>query len=725
MSNEAPVPGNFSQFQIGGVTKLIGGEMQSPRSVQIAKEIKMQLTATPEDDPFKMPELLGKDLLERSGSVPIPGSDLMEEITSVEIGENGDTTELEDVLRRAWAFREGLTYGVSGEAFNFDPARVSSDETTRSKVKKLQTMFATVEGAKERQRSDYVDIAIEEALEKRVREAQLFRDDPDKYKSRIRKRLMANALRIGLAKEQIDQMVEDRANQLANEYAAIPKLIELSNHSKARELFDFAFRHRMSTCEDPGEAAKLGGSAKPTVTPDGQHFETLYKGEGKYKETANGVTVEREGAYGKMVNEVLEEMVKVALPKEVVIRLGMSPIPDELRKYVPETVYGVGFDNATMFAYWLDHMKKKANGRMDVVWQAWKQMLTWEVADDLGQGVNARNKFVLASPPIGNPLMTVLAHFREKTATEFGLDASLGTRTQQEKFIIHSGHPYLIGKVPNLCEQYFIEASVSFDKTYLDKPWMIRLVGNALKNLPKKGDKDYASESFRRQKYFDNLRLNLEKYKNASPEAEKISMTLWDIWLYGRIGFNEKDFPWFATEQAEIDPVKGSLPTSGELPSGSVGMWFLTRSRCWGERGSGVANEIKSIPTSKELSDPKFFVEKIRNWAKVLGTTTDDEKPEDNIRTLWLVGVLSYHLAGDADSGAFKRRAINDYRDPSKADALGWTISGTQTGKKEVTFGDVLDRAVECGFIRKDEKNQSKSDFHYILKQLGVTLRNV
>ncbi len=59
------------QFQIGGVTKLVGGEMNIPRSVQVGKEIKMQLNNQDDDrrqlnrgglDAISMPELL--DLLD-------------------------------------------------------------------------------------------------------------------------------------------------------------------------------------------------------------------------------------------------------------------------------------------------------------------------------------------------------------------------------------------------------------------------------------------------------------------------------------------------------------------------------------------------------------------------------------------------------------------------------------------------------------------------------------
>lgn len=71
MSNEAIDIGNFSQFQIGGATKLVGSEMNTPRSVQIGKEIKMQLGNQDDDkrflnrgglDAISMPELL--DLLD-------------------------------------------------------------------------------------------------------------------------------------------------------------------------------------------------------------------------------------------------------------------------------------------------------------------------------------------------------------------------------------------------------------------------------------------------------------------------------------------------------------------------------------------------------------------------------------------------------------------------------------------------------------------------------------
>lgn len=706
-----------SQFRIGGITRPVGGEMQIPDSVRIGKEIKNQLGGPPPDsDPLANTELFGKDLLERGGNVPIPGRDIMEDLMSVEVGENGDTSELEEALRRAWAFREGLLHGPSGETYRFRASDVSVRADVRSKVAKLQNLINTVEGSMERPRADYVDIAIEAALDQRVRVAQDFRNDPDRYKNKIRKQLKRSFAKIN--SEDIERIVEERASSLAKDYIAIPKLIELSNHSKVRAMFDHAFRQRMSVCEDPGEAAKLGSAAKPASTPDGQHFAALFRGEGDY---------------GQKLNLVFEEMVKVALPEETVHRLRMAPVDTNLRRQVPNEVYGVGFDNATMFATWLEHMLSKADGRMDVVWGAWKMMLTWEVADDLGQFVNEKGKFALAAPPIGNPLMTYLAHWQEKTMIEFGLNAA-GERTQNEKFIAHSGLPLTLGHIPNLCEQYFIEAKVTFDTSYLGNRWMDTLIENAARNIPQPGDPDYESECFTRQEYFDKLRVSLEAFRNGTKvegkDVDKITISLWDIWLYGRISFADKNFPWFATDQADIDPQDGKLATSGELPAGSVGMWFLTRGRSWGEK-SGVGTDLKSIPLLRELGDPKFFTDRVRTWAKVLGTVSDDVPAEENVRMWWMLAVCASHQTGiNKDKGGLfgigtpkspNARLYNGKSQLLKQDvkyvlnAPGEEPSIYRVGmdQKGVSWAEIFSNAKACGFLRQIDED-------FIRKELNI-----
>ncbi len=488
---------NVDKFSIGGPTKLqnnetflapqFGSKADLPggtmpdlgkniiadgvgHQTRIGSEVK-NLVQGP--DPMASPELFGRDLLERGGSVPIPGRDLMEDLMYTEVGENGETTEIEEVLRRALAYREGLVHGETGYSYIFDPSEISSISEVADRVSSLQDLFNTVEGSMSRPRADYVDIAIDDVLDKRVRAAQAYRGDEEGYKKRALRQLK-RTYGARLNDSQISRIVEDQINSLSKDYLAIDKLIKLGNHSRAREMYDFAFRQRMSTCEDPVKAAKLGGET-PTKTPDGQHWRALFRGEG-----------EGDKNFGVAVNKVFERMVNVAMPNEVLKRIGAEEISAEFRKQVPVNIYSVGFDNATMFATWLNEMLRVADNRMDVVWQAWKLMLTWEVGDDLGQSISKKNKFALASPPIGNPLMTYLAHWTEKTKTEFGLDAS-GKRTQSEKFVAQSGHPLLFGHVSNLCEQYFKDASIDFDQTYSDKEWLKKILLNAANNLPKKG----------------------------------------------------------------------------------------------------------------------------------------------------------------------------------------------------------------------------------------------
>jgi len=630
--------------------------------------------------------------------LPFGAEHLINSLLSAEVGEAGDVTELKKAIDTALAYREGLTFGVSGAVYEFDPA----NPRDRLKVANLQRMFTTVEGSISRSGTavTYINAAIENALDGRILRAQEHHDGSEGWNASERRRLesqneayrRAKREDLVLSPEQIASTIGDEAKRMVNEYEAIPRLVELKSDADSRAVLDQAFVIRMRTCEDPGLASKVGSSEIYCPTPDSPHWAAIFGGE---------VTDD----YGKGVANVFEEMVKMALPNEVISRLGMESIPTSVRSQVKENVYAKGFESAIGFGTWLNHLLEKANGRMDMVWGAWKLALTLEVIDTLGQTIDEtknregekNNKFVLAAPPLGNALMTFLNHLREKRMVEYGLKAD-GKRFSTEKFVGHAGLPMSIDHIPDLCSDYLHESTVKFDKRGLVSMGSVARNLSETKNLPRVGDVDY-------DKKYDKLREDLNKVINGGG-SETFEISLWDLWLYGRTSFADPNFPWYQTDQPDADA------TPGELSLGSFGMWLLTRSRA-----SKVLDDIKSQPSLQDLGAPGFFAERLRNWTKVLGPLKDSVKPEDNPRAWWVMGVINLHL-GSRRLGGIKLKSGIIEENPELEyswTAKGQDISPEAPGKAErsVSLGDVFESALRCGFLRK-------VDVDFINKKLGM-----
>jgi hypothetical protein len=637
------------------------------------------------------PELRERN--ERGGGLPIEAGDIIERVQSAEIGEDADITQLKKAIDKALAFKEGLELGPKGNAYEFNPYETSNNQD-KQKIGYLQNMFLTVEGASDRPRNStgYVDIAINNAIDMRIRQAQDWHDDPDEYilklKSdyrKLNKALISRGQR-PLDETLIESEIEEKRTAMENEFNAIAKLVELKNYVAARNTFDIAFQYRMSTCEDPKAAASLGGDTK-TVTPDSPVWGAYFQG----KETRD---------FGIQVNMVLEEIVKFGLPEEVVLRLGMEPITAEVRKHAPETIYADGFNSGVSFGVFVDHLLNKANGRMDIVWSAWKMVLTTEVLDTLGQKIDPKKgTYVLASPPIGNSLFTFINHLQEKRAIEFGLKAD-GTRNQTEIYISHAGLPMTLGMrpeldengkptgrkvpiVPNLCSDYLHESKIKFDRNGIiaNQKLFETLIGN----LPQEGNIDFNLN-------YQKLEKKLQDCYNQ--KAESVEVSLWDLWLYGRISFADPDFPWFQTDQPDADAV------ANELPSGSMGSWFSNRGRA-----NGIVEDLKSQPTLGELSDPLFFVKRVRNWSKVLGKLEDSIRPEENPRNWWIMGILQLHMGVTGGNNPIvKKDPLRDFRFSNQKEEIEKQKEERATNSGQPSTGDVLANATRCGFIRPQDR---------------------
>lgn len=319
---------------------------------------------------------------------------------------------------------------------------------------------------------------------------------------------------------------------------------------------------------------------------------------------------------------------------------------------IPQTIYADGFEKTEDFKKWIKHLDETAGGRMDVVWAAWRLALTWELVNEFGKKVTKDGRYQFAIPPLGNALFTWTAHLEEKRAMEFGLKAD-GTRVQEERYISHSGLPMSLGKFPPLCKSFL-----------------------------------------------HNSRVGEGRDKK----------TLFDIWWKdGEDGVKLADLPWHQTEH--LPP--GVAP--GELAPGSYGGWLLKRFRAW-----SVVGDIRSRPdlggrTDDNMAHPDFFVQKLRNWGKVIGKVGKGLPPEENPRAWWVAGNLWYHTTGTKmKSPITQKEPFRDYR--TVARDQGVVRRGESAEERGVMVGDIFRHATNCGFLRKE-------DVDWIKKQLGITLR--
>lgn len=506
-------------------------------------------------------EALIKNMAERSGgSLPVEGQFFLDLLTGAEIKEDGNVSELVGAVEETLAYLEGLL-GTSSVFLNFDPDRLSELETRQS-VLHLRNMFLTTEGLSERPNSPYVTVQLEQSTNNPLTESGWWRRDPARYKE-IRRRQLERINRERLisgrdliSEEAVEKIISEEEKKLANEYFAAKELLEIKNYVEARQSIDFAFRQRMATCENPEQASKLGGEIK-AVSPDSPAWESFFRSE----EITD---------FGKRVDEVFMEIVKFGLSKATCERLGFTPIPDEVRSRVckgnERGVFADSFKDTESFTYFIKHLLDKSEGRIDVVWAAWRIFLLWEIPSDLGIYVDEKNKYVMSPPPIGNALLMATANLDELRRKEFGITFG-NERTQLEKFVNKSGSPITIGEIPDLCHNFLRETKITFNRSHLngDSPFQKKF---------KEVLNTILSTSRNPEAYEKTNDLNQRVKKFLDGNVDSIDLSLWDLRLYGNWGFSDSLFPWRATDKTILqnsDPV--------EVPSGAFSAWLAKRSR--------------------------------------------------------------------------------------------------------------------------------------------------
>ena len=252
---------------------------------------------------------------------------------------------------------------------------------------------------------------------------------------------------------------------------------------------------------------------------------------------------------------------------------------------------------------WLKDLAKASEidgvQRMDVIWAAWRMVCFKELPGKFAADISDRGGFSFdANPPFVGDMSRWLHWMDESRATEFGLSkdqyealkdgdykkVNSLPRVGGYKAISHSGHPVGIGKI------------VSGGKFGMG----------------------------RRKTTLGNY-MEFAVLPDDSPNHA--GRSLYEVWrgYEGGEGISMADpsFPWISTELSAR--AQGTKTVPDEAPQGSVGYWFLQRSR-----GIGIYNDIKGIPELRAM-DASGYVATQRSWGKLgLITPTPEGVEIDN-----------------------------------------------------------------------------------------------
>lgn len=516
---------------------------------------------------------------------PIPGEYLLREIRETK------WEELPQLIDNFLARKEGLFLGPDNWNLG-DPHQLLF----------LYNLFTTVEGAMDRPSLNYPEQEIELRLESRAFELQ--------RKARTGKG--------ELTREEKDREEKD-----------IGLVMRMENIMKARAEFDMAFIQRMDTCEVAEIASELLGKDshyRKSVKPDRGVWESLFSGE-----------------FGESVDRVLRRIVVAGAPTGELAKLRANRREVFTGEFQPvgglePDVYVGEIGKTEVFKKWLTDLLQTANGRMDVVWTAWRLALVWEIPAELGSTVR-KGEYKIADPPIGNDFFTWAMHINEKRALEYGWKKDF-QRTRSSKYLTHSGYPLSIGRIPKILGSYLHESEID--------------------EIDAQGKKT----------------------------GKKIS--LWELWW--EKGKKLSQIPWFETD---IDPSAGM----DEFPPASYGGWLLQRTRAW-----PVIKDLRSRPSIKEIGDPDFFGQRVRNWDKIFRPSGNNVKPEDNPRTWWVGGILlAHHRVGSKDIPLVKEMGEDVVIRTYLPDEVWGTSRKGEGERRPPSISEILDHAEQSGFLRRGD----------------------
>ncbi|PIU03471.1 hypothetical protein COT44_03435 [Candidatus Shapirobacteria bacterium CG08_land_8_20_14_0_20_39_18] len=486
------------------------------------------------------PEMMG------SYYYPIQDKDLAVEIVKA----NNET--LPEVISNAISYSEGLILGRE------------VDLTDDNEVLFYMGLFLTGEGALKVPLFSYANQALEIRTSGRVREI----------------RSEARTTRRPLTEE------EKKEKTL---------LIGMENWNNARQTAHQAFLERVITCASEEAAADLAlntPAQKAPTTPDKTVWQNLFGQPTKEGEATP------QSEFGNYVDLTMRGLVAIGIPPRGTPEFDrLHPdfknfnfrevLPPADRNILPCTIYTTGFDSESFKAL-LNYALHISDGRMDVVWEAWKLFETWEMTTNFGYMKDFGQKkdtpkyihgdHKLGGAPIMSALYAWIDHLPEKRAFEYGYWADGTLNPESPHKLSHSGHPLSISKIPSLCGDFLKETKV-------DAP------GGGKKSLR-------------------------------------------EIWA-GGMSFADREFPWTHLEQATQD-----MSRLEEQDFGSYSSWLFRRRRAF-----NMVKDIRELPF-KGLNDygkADFFSSRIRNWRNTLYLPKADQYTPDQNPMVWLMADIIFN----------------------------------------------------------------------------------
>jgi len=344
-----------------------------------------------------------------------------------------------------------------------------------------------------------------------------------------------------------------------------------------------------------------------------------------------------QGDFGLGVDKVLRKIVEMA---------DVQKLPEELRKSnknrngIEFNIYAEGFKNDRIFGGWLSELLNEAGGRMDAVWFAWRLALTWEIPATLGVGIVTDKETGEKGVKIADP--------------PIGNDLFTWTAHLEKKRQLEWG-----------CDADGNRKRISKYLTHTGYPISL---GKICPEGKKQLCKSYLHE--------------------AIVKLERGTTSLWEIWWNRSIPLGK--LPWALTE---LQP--SGLDTE-ELGTGSFALWLLRRARA-----SKVLEDIRSRPTLKDLSNPDFFGERLRNWEKVLGEVNEEVKPEDNPRAWWVAGMLLFADPEDMKKAPIILGTNPEFNYSTYSNDQHWSYEYLgEASRRPISVWEILNHAYQCGFLR-------------------------
>ncbi len=471
-----------------------------------------------------------------------------------EFVETGDHQLLVETVLDTLAYQEGISQ-----------IELFPNETNAQTLVSLRNKFLTVETGIKQDNDGNLDGWQDITVKDTIAEANQFKRDVRRAKIQSNGNAASfdegmRNIRERWAENGVPLTPQEEAFYLNQD--AINELVGLENQIEARKVVTQAFLQRQVSCHSSKKQSEIGETSV-SYTPDSSHWAGFFQSE---------------PGWGNLVDGVMRKMVDVVdKSKPTVVGLDGQPLPKDL--------FAEGFKNTPEFKRWFDVMLKEAGGRVDVVWNAWKVMLLWEVPSMYGMEVDG-DKYKFGTPPLISAMMSDVIHNEEHRAHEYGWKAGTEKgnnpqRRQMARYVGKSGYPMSIGRVPQLCGSFLHETTVKINGK--DK-------------------------------------------------------SLFDLWYkdgkkFSDIGNNrDKGFPWIEADDPTGDD---------DEPAGAMSSWFLKRGRA-----HRVFDDLAGRPEMRDLSNMTKWEDRVRDWDKLkIGPKSEDDRiePERNPRVLWIQGILIAH----------------------------------------------------------------------------------